>query len=84
MARDSELGQRDDDEPEFWRFPGIESRRWQQFNTLERTTKIRTLSRTCTVCRQFMLVRYPDGKLDDLTPEQRRFAEANRTPCEPA
>lgn len=83
MVRDTEpLGRRNDEEPAFWRFPDIESRRWQQFNTLERTSKIRTLSRTCTICGQFMLVRYPDGKLDDLTPEQKRFAELNLTPCE--
>lgn len=53
---------------------------FQKFMSIERSSRIRTHSRSCTVCGKFYLVRY--GPHIGLDPDQLRFVKKNITPCE--
>lgn len=70
------------EDDEFWRFPPLDHRVWQQFSTTDRDTGLKTVSRTCTRCGQFTLVRYDPGN-PRFSAAEKRFVDQNRTRCEP-
>lgn len=63
-------------------FPPPEVRKWQQYRGIDVNSRVRTVSRGCTRCKSFYLVRYKDES--ELTDEQKRFVTHNQTPCETA
>ena len=86
MARDADPpkfeGQPEPKRP-YWQFPSLESRRWQQFRTMNARTGEITISRTCTRCGQFTIRRFMPGEEDLMDEIGRRFLASNRLPCEP-